>query len=413
MNKYKKSIIVFLLLLEVQFVLGQNQSNSPYTRYGYGELSNSTSVEMQGMGGVSIANRSNHIINGMNPASYSSVDSLTFMFDIAVNTRISRFYDNKKSNGTLNSNLQYIRMRFPLAKWIAFGAGLEPYSYVGYKYQQSDSAIMSFQNGMSENIFYTKYYQGTGGLSQVYAGTSVKLFNHLALGVNAYYLFGELSNNRLVSFADDKLKPTSDANKIEANDFRLRYGLQYFHRIGNHNITLGAIYEPKQKLNGKFSNIFQSEEMLTNSDFELPEVIGTGINYTFNHRLTVGVDYLRKDWSNVRYFGRTDTLLRTTNQLAVGFEYIPHLQGRKYVDNIRYRAGFRTSNQYYKVKGQEVGQNYVFSIGAGLPIFTGKSILNIALEYGKIGNSSLLRQDFIQLSFSASINEYWFFKPKL
>ncbi len=409
-----KNILIplFLLFWGAQLGSAQNQSNSPYTRYGYGGLSNSASIELRGMGGVAIGNRSKSIINSVNPASYSSVDSMTFMFDVAAYGRISRFSDEKNSYQTFNSNLDYLRLRFPLKKWLAISVGLEPYSFAGYKYRQNDSVGLIQGDGTNRNIHFTKYFQGTGGFSQVYMGASFKLFDRVALGVNAYYLFGELTNKRVLSFADNRYIPTSYSNKIVANDFRLRYGAQYFESFGKHNVTLGVMYEPKKKLNGSFSAFHNEKEVVANSNFELPQTIGVGVGYTFNDKLTLGVDYKQQNWKEVSYFGKTDTLY-STNNFAVGVEYIPNPKGRKYLDHVRYRAGFRTGNQYYKIQGNGSSQDYTFSLGAGLPIFTGKSILNVALEYGKIGSSSLLREDFIQISFSASINEHWFFKPKL
>ncbi|PIF01811.1 MAG: hypothetical protein CR965_01320 [Paludibacter sp.] len=413
MHTIKKILFPFILVLwGFQFGFTQNQSNSPYTRYGYGELSHSVPIELKGMGGVSIGNRSKNIINGINPASYTSVDSMTFMFDIAANGRISRFSDELNSHQTFNSNLEYLRLRFPLKKWLAVSVGLEPYSFAGYQYHQKDSIKVLQNNGTNKNLYYLEHFQGTGGLSQIYTGVSLKLFNHIALGVNAYYLFGELNNKRTLSFINSTNNPTSYSNKIVANDFRLRYGTQYFHSFGKHNVILGAIYEPKKKLDGSFSELKDNQEVETNSNFELPETIGVGLNYTFNNQFTLGIDYMKQGWKDINYFGKKDTLY-STNQFALGMEYIPNLKGRKYLERVRYRAGIKTNNQYYKIQDKSSSQNYTFSLGAGFPIFTGRSILNVAIEYGKIGNNSLLREDFIQISFSASINEYWFFKPKL
>ena len=39
-------------------------------------------------------------------------------------------------------------------------------------------------------------------------------------------------------------------------------------------------------------------------------------------------------------------------------------------------------------------------------------MMNASLEYGKMG-SSLLKENYLKLTFSASINEFWFVKPKL
>ncbi len=409
-----KNILFGLSLVLVQVTFSQNQSNSPYTRFGYGDLADIAPTELKGMGGVSIANYSKSVINSVNPASYCSVDSMTFMFDVGANVLLSRFSDNEKSKRTTNANLNYVRVRFPLAKWLALSGGLEPYSLVGYNYRQIDST--KIEHPISSNnrmISHMKSFNGQGGLSQVYAGASFNLFNHVALGVNAYYLFGELNNNRALSFFNNEYQPTVFENTIKANDFRLRYGVQYFYTLRkNHNFTLGAIYEPKHKINGNFSAKLNEKEILANSDFELPRTIGVGLNYSFKNKLTVGFDYTQQDWKNATYFGRQDTLV-STNKMAFGVQYIPNPKGRSYTDHIQYRIGFNTNNQYYKVLNNSSAQNYTFSIGVGLPTLTGKSIMNIALEYGKIGQTSVLREDFLRISFSASINERWFFKPKI
>ena len=68
------------------------------------------------MGGVALGARSNYNINTVNPASYSSVDSMTFMFDLGTSALMSRFSTNSGSTSTFNGNLEYITMQFPLAK---------------------------------------------------------------------------------------------------------------------------------------------------------------------------------------------------------------------------------------------------------------------------------------------------------
>ncbi len=407
----KKSIILLFALLTMQIVSSQTQSNSPYTRFGYGGLANICPTELKGMGGVSIANHSKQIINSLNPASYASVDSMTFMFDIGASFKMSRFSDKINSNKTTNANLNYVRFRFPVAKWLAFSGGLEPYSFVGYKYHQTDS--ISIPPPISKTKYFMKSFNGQGGLSQAYAGASLKLFNHVALGVNAYYLFGELNNNRALSFFDPNYKTSIFENSIKANDFRLRYGIQAFHNFSKkHSIIVGAVLEPKHKINGDFSSKLNSQEILSNKDFELPQTLGVGVNYTFNNKLTIGADYEHRNWKETTYFGKKDTLV-STNKLALGMQYIPNPRGRRYIDHIQYRIGFNTNNQYYKVLNNNSAQDYTFSLGLGLPTRTGKSIMNIAIEYGRMGQTSILREDFLRISFSASINERWFFKPKI
>ena len=82
---------MFLLASTAHFAVSQNNTNSPYTRFGYGEISDGAATELRGMGGVSLGNRSQHTINSVTPASYTSVDSLTFMFDVRAGMRCPHF----------------------------------------------------------------------------------------------------------------------------------------------------------------------------------------------------------------------------------------------------------------------------------------------------------------------------------
>ena len=84
------------------------------------------------MGGIAYGLRDKYQTNFANPASYTAVDSLTFIFDGAVSLQ-----NTNLSNGTLkrnakNSSFDYITMQFRASKWTAISLGLLPYSNVGY-----------------------------------------------------------------------------------------------------------------------------------------------------------------------------------------------------------------------------------------------------------------------------------------
>ena len=64
-------IVSGILLFSSTSMMAQNGTNSPYTRYGYGELANRSFGAGRSMGGVGIGLRSSRQINPMNPASYS------------------------------------------------------------------------------------------------------------------------------------------------------------------------------------------------------------------------------------------------------------------------------------------------------------------------------------------------------
>ena len=77
------------LLAAASGAIAQNNTISPYSRFGYGLLSDQANTVQKSMGGVGIAMRSGRQINFMNPASYAGMDSLTFLFDHKVMLKIA------------------------------------------------------------------------------------------------------------------------------------------------------------------------------------------------------------------------------------------------------------------------------------------------------------------------------------
>lgn len=421
MYKNKAFLLVLVSLLLTQFTIGQNNTNSPYTRFGYGDISDTNSGEQRAMGGVALGARSSFNINTINPASYSSVDSMTFMFDLGTSALLSRFSNTSGGKGTFNANLEYITMQFPLAKNIGFSAGLLPYSFVGYNYMKTGKQSTGLGLSEFDSISYRTTFNGNGGFSQVYAGLSANLFNHISLGVNAYYMYGIVNNERslrLLSVSDS----TKQYNSIIANNFRFRYGVQLYNTFAEkHNVTLGLIYEEKAKLNGSSSQTTYgvlNEVTPTNqndSTYELPRMFGVGLYYTYDNRLSVGLDYTMQEWGNAKFRGNYE--LSNRSKIALGVEYLPDPRGRKFAERIRYRGGLSLTDPYYKVSNITPPKNIGVSLGVGLPLYNNVTntvtMLNASFEYGKLGSSDLLREDYFKFTINVAFNEHWFFKRKL
>jgi len=411
MYKNKSFLLVLSLFILAQLAISQNNTNSPYTRFGYGEISDNNNGEQRALGGVAIGSRSPFSINTVNPASYSSVDSLTFMFDIGTSVLGSRFSDTNTSKNTFNSNLEYVTMQFPLSKRLGFSAGLLPYSFSGYNMFTTGKTT----NIEHDTIAYSTSYKGLGGLSQVYAGISGSLFNHISLGLNAYYMYGHIYNThslRIGSSSDSTIL----VNSITASNIRLRYGIQFYNTFAKkHDVTLGFIYENKAPLNGSFSKtiygVITDTITSNNSDFQLPSVYGIGFNYTYDKKISVGIDYSMQAWKDTKFSGDS-TSLKNRSKLSIGLEYMPNPMGRKYFDRVRYRAGFNMSDSYFNVNGVSP-RNYGLTFGMGFPLRNSNTVVNASFEYGKTGSASLLREDYFKFTLNAVFNEHWFFKRKL
>ena len=309
MTQRKITIIIGLILSLM--IIAQNNTNSPYTRYGYGQLEDDCFSRSQAMGSTSIGLRTKNSINPNNPASYSSLDSTSFIFEMGVSGLLSNFRSAGTQNTSFTGNLDYIALQSPITKWMGLSAGLIPYSYVGYNYKYTDSLKISMED---EFNVYDKTYYGTGGISQVYLGLSVDIANHLALGVNGYYMFGNINHYKALSYNQSELTTTNTIMKanLYIRSFNARFGLQYHETIGEkHKLNIGAIYEFRSGMNGKFEQTTTGTDTLTvnsSSLFETPSLYGGGIMYTYDDRLMIGADFTLYEYSKALYYGTSDTL---------------------------------------------------------------------------------------------------------
>ena len=402
--------IVLLLVVVTMMVVGamaQNATSSPSSRFGYGELNSNLPGAYRAMGGVGIGMRSNKAINPAQPASYTGVDSLTFMFDIAGSFLYTNYGDANGQSNKVNGNLEYITMQFPLwRRYVAMSLGVTPYSAVGYNFALVDS--------INSDYYYSKSYRGEGGFTQVYGGLSVNLFDWVALGVNAYYMFGDIEQIRSLNFTGSALDSVQQVERFTANSLRLRYGMQFFHTFGKHKLTLGGVFENKQA----FSRMnYEHLETTTNdslasitSGFEMPMIYGAGLSYGYDNRLVVGLDYMCQDWSNALYFGEKGSLHKS-HRVAVGAEYRNDPMSRQDVDAIYWRLGAHYTTAYTDRYDQaEIG----VSMGVGFPLKTVGTVINTTVEYGRRGlTAGVLNENYVRLVINASISEHWFFKRKL
>lgn len=414
---FNKHILFAVLMLVGSgwMITAQNNTNSPYTRFGYGELVDTYSAEQRSMGGTAIAGRNSLGINAVNPASYTAVDSMTFMFDIGFSGLVSRFSDSRGINSKFTSNLEYLTLQFPLGKSLAFSAGLLPYSFSGYSFYRADSIPVYEPLDLSKKAYFSQVYSGNGGISQVYAGLSFKFLNHFALGVNGYYMFGEINNARTNSFSTDATS-SEQVNGIQVGSYRFRYGLQYFQQFAKkHDVKLGLIFENKSVLSSSSTQInsgIPADTITYDNAFDMPLMYGAGFQYTFDEKLTLAVDYVHQQWADARYYTKSDSL-SNRSRWSVGAEYVPDIRGRNYFERVRYRAGFTTNNPYYKIAGNQPPRNFGISFGVGLPLRTSNTLINAAVEYGKVGERSLFREDYFKITLNTTFSENWFFKRKL
>ena len=412
----KRLFSSFAFLSICVLVFSQNNTNSPYTQYGYGKLADQTFGQAQSMGGIGYGLRTSGQINPLNPASYSMVDSLTFLFDFGLTAEKNWLSDGENSQSNYNGNFSYLAMQFRLMKGLGVSIGLKPYSFVGYNYG-SVTAI--------DNSYFQVAYNGTGALTQVYGGLGYELIkNTLSIGVNAGYTFGSINRNIYLAFPElTSATSVVQTHKVEARDFHWEVGLQYSTFIGKKDrLTIGSIFSPKQNFSAGNDLVRNNETVPFNQNLQIPLNIGGGFSYVKGSQLTFGGDVLYQNWSDVSYpfsgkdLNGKDPSFNDRMKYSFGIEYVadPSYITRNYTKRIRYRLGGYYSDSYINANDSKINE-YGATVGIGFPFrLRGKeSMVNIGAEYIKISpQKELIDEQYFKLTLGITFSETWFRKYK-
>ena len=422
---FKHTIWALLLMMVTGTAIAQNNTNSPYTRYGYGDLSDQSFGNSKAMGGIAFGLRDGAQINPTNPASYTAIDSLTFLFEGGVSLQNMNISGGGLKLNAKNASFDYLAMQFRLAPWMAMSVGLLPYSNVGYTVSDSQTT--------DNDLTYSRSFTGDGGLHQLYVGAGVKVLKNLSVGVNASYFWGDLTRTRSVIFPQMSSSTYYSYNRqmaVSISDYKLDFGVQYTQELNKkHSFTVGAIYSPKHKLNNDYNSTIQVGSSTTekmDATLELPNTFGVGFTYNYDKRLTLGMDYSLQQWSKTEFgIATNDINVRQDfeetyaycdrTKISVGAEYIPNLIGRSYFAHIKYRLGAYYTTPYYKIDGKKASREYGVTAGFGLPVPRSRSILSISGQFVRVKGleTNMVNENIFRVSIGITFNERWLFKRRV
>jgi len=380
------------------------------------------------MGGIGLAMRDNDQINYLNPASYSELDTLSFMFNFGLRGGDTRYENTNQSERKITINLDHLALAFPITRWWKTSFGVMPFSSVGYSVTET---------GYLENDVTVDYfYEGVGGINQLYLGTSFHLAEGLDIGFNAFYLFGSLDLSRTLQFP---LNSEYSVSRLEqrtiVHDFIYQFGIQYSKTFAeDFTIGLGAVYQLKTDVSADntsvSSNFFDGtainindstslspefilEELSEEGSISIPSKYGIGFTFRYSDRILLGFDYYSQDWSQSSFFNQEQPLTNS-NSMHAGLEITPNPEAfRGYHKRIHYRMGGHYENSYLQLQGEQL-KDYGISFGVGLPFKNTKTSFNFAVDMGKRGtlNNNLIEENYKFFSFSVTLHDFWFLKRK-
>ena len=127
MYKTKRLSLICLFVLLAAGVAGQKEISSPYARYGIGNLAPQGTFRTLAMGGISSGIRNNLTLNYLTPASYSSIDTASFIFDFGLDYSLTDLKEGDLNFYSQDINFSHLMLGFPIKKGWGFAAGIVPY----------------------------------------------------------------------------------------------------------------------------------------------------------------------------------------------------------------------------------------------------------------------------------------------
>jgi hypothetical protein len=428
MLKDKRTQGLLLAISLTCSIFAQTSTNSPYSRFGLGQLNPQGFDKGRAMGGIGLGLRVSNQLNYINPASYSAIDTMSSVFDFGVMGTYTTLESPDLSSTYFSSNLDHFAMGIPITKWWSASVGILPYSKVGYAVKEEVN---------DPNVGFIDYfYTGNGGLNQLYLGTALEFFNTISIGVNFKYLFGYIDIDHSIDFPLEETYGFPEINsQTNINDFLINLGLQYHQQIGEKfKLTMGVIFDNETQLSAEKSVIksntfagnpvaltdstilnpvFILEEYTQKGTIVIPMNIGAGLSLEYDDRLLLGFDYYQQDWTKAVFFGQKEPLTRQ-NSFHGGLQFTPNPRAlRGYYNLISLRAGGHYTNSYLLIHGEQL-KDYGISFGVGLPLRGGKSSFNLAFELGSRGSleNNLILENYKFVSFSITLHDIWFYKRK-
>jgi hypothetical protein len=429
-----KPVVLFLTFFLLSSVVAQGQKlvNSPYARFNIGALNPQGSFRSLAMGGTGIGIRDNSTIYFNNPASYSSIDTVSFLFDFGLDFGMNKLSDGTNKYSSKDMNFNHLLLGFPISKGFGFAAGLVPvsngYYYLSQKISEGDPG---YDPIIGEVI---NIHRGTGSITKLFAGTGINLTKHLSAGINLDVLFGQISRTNQFEFGDFyNTFSESGVENLKINGINLDYGLQYFSSFKKDHFLIAGFsviaakkyHSSREILEKRFSAYVSSTyspdtlvySNYTSSDSTLlPASYRFGISFGKKDKFTAGIDYIFTRWSKARIQGQDASTMSSTASLLFGLEYIPEKYSNTSVlKRIEYCLGGHIATNYLAINGEQI-KEYGFSAGLGIRLRNiSPSKATFFFDYtSRRGDTSKGLHIENIYSFGASLNlyDFWFLKRK-
>jgi hypothetical protein len=411
----KKYILISVISFLVFSVDAIAQTSSPFSRIGIGDIVYANSARKLGMGQLSVADAQSNFISFYNPAGLFNLKrtriefSLNYSGSFLSGDNLSTYYAKTEFTGFM--------FAFPISNKYGIGAvtGLVPYSNVSYK------VVNPVQ---TTNGDYQTTYQGKGGLSKLFLGSSYKLPFDLVIGATLDYYFGNIDYASSIHFLDATNADAQYTDEYRPKGLGTTLGIispdlsGMFNSNLLTNLRIGFTYNYFSQL--KTDSVLTSSTTLGQDtvstgivNMKIPGRLAAGLSFVLNNRYLLSLDYALQNWEKYSFNGLTSSNLRNASKMSLGFEFTPEQKlGASFWEQIIWRTGLSYEQTQYLVNNKGINQ-YSVSGGLSLPITTANT-LDLGLQYAMRGASDpgLYKENIIRLSLTFSLGDIWFIREE-
>jgi hypothetical protein len=419
-------LILFIVLsLSVVFTAtGQKLLNSPYSRFNLGTIQPEGGFRSLGMGRTGTAMRDNSSIYFTNPSSYSSLDTISFVFDFGLDYGRNFLSNETAEYSSDDINFHHLVMGFPIAKGFGVAVGFVPMSSGYYNMAQT---VTSFDEAYDPLVGpYEAIHGGTGSISKIFLGTGLNITKNLSVGVNLIILTGELKRvNEFLLGEAYNVFHSSNTESLQLSGINFDYGLQYTAKLkNNYFLNIGASMTAPKEFKTEFNRVSKKYTLYGSADSIsvisdktptfIPATLRMGISVGKKNKFTAGLDYVMTQWSEARIPGSVG-YAANTREMLLGVEYIPErFSNLSFFRRLEYRMGAHMGDNYLIINNEQI-KEYGASIGLGLPLRRTFSKVNLFLDFTKKTGSfenNLHNENYLTMGLSLNFYDYWFQKRK-
>jgi len=408
----------YLFIASLLYTVGgySQNSNSPYSIIGIGDIENNFYNRTSGMANTGYAYRNDRYMINNNPASYTALQQQFFAIELSGRAQFINYAGtpvNAQSNSSKDFAIKRLAVGTKINKHWASGIGLAPFSTANYGFSATKPITGS-------PVQLPATYDGNGSVNQVYWNNAVEVFKHFSLGVQASYLFGSLNQTENL-FTSELQESLTTTRQVFLRNFYFTYGAQYYLPINKHwDAVVGGTFSNKTKLASEATvtvtdnNGQLLSSVITKDDyFKLPNSTGVGLSLTKDKKYTWTADYKYQNWTATNFSGPGYSL-QDVNRGSVGFEVANKKQVfNNYFERSYFQAGAYFGTSYLSINGEQLKEMGV-TFGYGFTSLRNPLAGHIVLEIGQRGTekNGLIKERFVNIGFTVSYRDFWFTKGR-